>query len=204
MGTNPLETLMNEKKPSKHYVDNKRFLACIIEYKQKLKNAREAGKPDPIIPDYAGECILKIAENLANRHYSFSRYSYRDEMISDGIENCIKYFDRFDETKYSNPHTYFTTICWQANVQRINEEKKNKYIMYKSFEREMIHSSNSERFMQENSGLIDPEMYDNIAEYIESYEKKEAEKKEKRASKIKEKKVKDSLELFFGGDNENE
>lgn len=187
---------MEEKKKKHNYVDNKKFYECIVNYKAKLKEARAAGKIDPQIPDYAGECIMKIAENLA-RHYRFSGYSFKDEMILEGIETCIKYFDRFDETKYNNPHTYFTTICWQANIQRINIERKNRYILYKSFEREIVHSENGERFLQENSDIIPEGMYDNIGEYIEVYEKQEEEKKQKRAEKLREKRVKDSLELFF-------
>lgn len=195
---------LKKKKIPKHYVDNKKFLECIIEYKTKLKAARENGTREPLIPDFAGECIQKIAENLAFRFHKFSRYSYRDEMASDAIMNCIKYFDRFDENKYSNPHAYFTMVCFQANVNRIKLEQKNRYIIYKSFEREMIMTEHGEQLMAETSSLLSKEMYDNIGEYIVNYEEKEKARKVKRNEKLQEKKAKDSLELFFVNEEDNE
>lgn len=187
------------KKSPNQYVDNKKFLQVIKDYKLACRKADSEGRERPSIPDYAGECILKIATNLKN-HRRFIMYSYKDEMASDAIVNCILYFDRFDENRFSNPHAYYTMVCWQAFIHRINGERKERYVLYKSFEREMIMSGDSERIRSESEGLLTEEMYDNIASYIEDFEKSEKEKKQKRTDKLREKKVKDSLELFFVDD----
>lgn len=175
-----------KKKNPNNYVDNKKFYEIIVEYKKKLRLFQEGVGKEPQIPDYAGDCILKIAQNLVLLP-QFNRYSYKEEMISDGIENSIKYFNNFDENKYTNPHAYFTTICFQANVNRIKREQKNRYGIYKSFEREMIFSENGERLLQETAGLKTEALYDNILEFIENYERKEKERKIKQKEKLREK-----------------
>ena len=110
-----------------HYVNNADFLAAIIEYQKKCAEAEEAGEEKPQIPNYLGECILKIATKLANRP-NFINYSYKDDMILDGIENCIMYFDNFNPEKSSNPFSYFTQIIYYAFLRRIDKEKKQSYI----------------------------------------------------------------------------
>jgi len=92
---------MTEKKP-KHYVNNTDFLNALIEYREKCDIAKKEGKQDPQIPNYIGECFLKIAEHLS-RKPNFISYSFRDEMIADGIENCLMYFRNFDPLKSKNP-----------------------------------------------------------------------------------------------------
>jgi len=118
---------MSEKKKPVHYVDNARFLAEIEQYKKACLEAEEAGDDKPRIPNYLGECILKIATKLANRP-NFINYSYKDDMILDGIENCIMYFDNFDPAKSKNPFSYFTQIIYYAFLRRIEKEKKQSYI----------------------------------------------------------------------------
>jgi len=192
---------MTKKSTKKHYVDNKAFYECIKSYKQAVKEAEEQGKQKPRIPEYAGLCIQLIAENMAKRYYKFARYSYNDEMVSDSVLNCIKYFDNFDETKFNNPHAYFTQICYQANVQRVKIEKKNQYIKYKTFSDEMILSSDPDIVFHDRHGLIEKEVYDNMSVYIEDFETKEEDRREKRKEKIREKKMRDSLERFFEDDD---
>jgi len=109
------------------YVNNADFLAAIVEMKAKAKEAEEKGLPKPIVSNYIGECILKIATHLSYKP-NFINYSYRDEMISDGIENCLQYIDNFDPTKSNNPFAYFTQIIWYAFLRRIAKEKKQSYI----------------------------------------------------------------------------
>jgi hypothetical protein len=126
------------KAPVHHYVDNVRFYEAMKEYKAKVEIAKKAGlKRDdpgwPVVTEYIGECFLKIAKHLAFKA-NFINYSFRDEMISDGIENCLRYADNFDETKYKNPFAYFTQIVYFAFVRRIQAEKKElkrkyRYIM---------------------------------------------------------------------------
>lgn len=110
-----------------HYVNNAEMLESIKRYKADLKEARANGKEDPRIPEYLGECILKIANRLSHKH-NFINYSYRDDMILDGIENCIQCMNSFDPDKSSNPFSYFTQVIYFAFLRRIAKEKKQSYI----------------------------------------------------------------------------
>lgn len=110
-----------------HYVNNAEFLACIKEYKTRLTQAREEGTEEPRIPEYFGECVLKIANKLSHKP-NFIGYSYREDMILDGIENCIQCVDNFDPTKSGNPFAYFTQVIYFAFLRRIAKEKKQSYI----------------------------------------------------------------------------
>lgn len=112
---------------STHYVNNAEMLESIKQYKTQLREARENGTEEPRIPEYLGECILKIATRLSHKH-NFINYSYRDDMILDGIENCIQCMDSFDPSKSSNPFSYFTQVIYFAFLRRIAKEKKQSYI----------------------------------------------------------------------------
>ena len=118
------------KQKKHHYVDNKQFLAAIIKRKEEIKEAEDAGEPKPQITNYLGECILKIANHLSYRP-NFINYTYREEMISDGIENCLQYIDKFDPNMSSNPFAYFTQIIYYAFIRRITKEKKQQQIKEK-------------------------------------------------------------------------
>jgi len=115
------------EKIKKHYVNNPDFLEAVKKYKKAVAEAEACGDPKPQLSNYLGECILKIATKLANRP-NFINYSYKDDMILDGIENCIMYFDNFDPAKSSNPFSYFTQIIYYAFLRRIEKEKKQSYI----------------------------------------------------------------------------
>lgn len=112
---------------SKHYVNNADFLKAIIEYKQNVVEAQQANTTTPQIPNFIGECVLSIAQRLSFKP-NFVGYSFRDEMISDGIENCLMYFNNFNPEKSSNPFAYFTQIIWFAFIRRIQKEKKQTLI----------------------------------------------------------------------------
>lgn len=182
------------KKKKNHYVDNQKFYECIVEYKKSCEIAEAEGRDKPRIPEYAGGCILLIAENVAERYYKFARYSYNDEMKNDAILNCIKYFDSFDETRYTNPHAYFTMVCYRSNQMRIKIEQENQYVKFKHFDREVFQHSFGD-------DLIDKEMYDNINLYIDNFEKREEDRKKKRKEKMNEKKMRDSLDRFMEEDD---
>ena len=95
-----------------HYVDNEKFLVVMTEYRNAYLDGKEIGEiQKPIIPDYAGECFLKIAERLSHRP-NFINYAFREEMVSDGIENCVMYASNFNPEKSSNPFAYFTQITY--------------------------------------------------------------------------------------------
>ncbi len=110
-----------------HYVDNKEFLAAMIEYKEKCEKAKKRKRKNPPVTNYIGECFLKIANHLSYRP-NFINYTFRDDMISDGIENCLQYLDNFNPKKSNNPFAYFTQIIYYAFVRRIQKEKKQTTI----------------------------------------------------------------------------
>jgi len=115
------------KKKSEHYVNNKEFLAAMVEYKKLVDKAKKDGKKNPRVPDYVGECFLKIANHLSYRP-NFINYTYRDDMISDGIENCLQYLNNFNPATSNNPFAYFTQIIYYAFIRRIQKEKKQTTI----------------------------------------------------------------------------
>jgi hypothetical protein len=119
--------MAKDKKTKPHYVDNELFLKAMDEYKKVLTEAEESGEDKPIVPDYIGECIMKIATKLS---YSpnFINYSYREDMVLDGIENCIRYIHNFDSEKSKNPFSYFTQIIYFAFLRRIKKEKDQSVI----------------------------------------------------------------------------
>ena len=127
------------KKKSVHYVDNAKFLEAMKEWKEKCKDAEEAGDDPPRITDYIGECFLKIANGLSYRP-NFINYTYRQEMISDGIENCLQYIHNFDPEKSKNPFSYFTQIIYYAFIRRIQKEKKQSHIKNKIIEKRSYES----------------------------------------------------------------
>ena len=122
------------RKRSEHYVNNKEFLAAIIEYKQQIVDAEQLGNPKPRIPNYIGECFLKIATHLSYKP-NFVNYMFKDDMVCDGIENCVQYINNFNPEKSQNPFAYFTQIIHYAFLRRIQREKKQMEIKNKILER---------------------------------------------------------------------
>jgi hypothetical protein len=164
---------------AKHYVNNADFLAALISYRAACDAAKEAGKEEPIIPNYIGECFLKIANHLS-RKPNFISYSFREEMICDGIENCIMYFRNFDPTKSSNPFAYFTQVIYFAFLRRIQKEKKQLYVKYKATEQFGILDS-GEMYEDSDGNMKQFVLYDNISEFIQTFEEKKKEKKKTKA-----------------------
>ena len=115
------------KAKGEHYVDNKVFLQAMIEWKEKCKIAEEAEEQKPAVTNYIGECFLKIATHLSYRP-NFINYTYKDDMISDGIENCLQYASNFNPEKSNNPFAYFTQIIYYAFIRRIQKEKKQTHV----------------------------------------------------------------------------
>ena len=119
-----------KKKATQHYVDNKKFLEAMVIYRDKVNNAKENNRTKPDVTNYIGECFLKIANHLSYRP-NFINYTYRDDMISDGIENCLQYMNNFDPNKSTNPFAYFTQIIYYAFIRRIQKEKKQQQVKQK-------------------------------------------------------------------------
>lgn len=172
-----------------HYVDNKHLYQVIIEHKKNIKHAEQNGLPKPDIPNYVGKCILLIANRLSLKP-NFVNYSYREEMISDGIENCISYFDNFDPDKSNNPFAYFTQIIYYAFLRRIQKEKKQLYIKHKSFENSVVFNLAAE-FHDLDESEFAPKIEidnDNVFDFIKTFEDNLDKKRVKR---------KQGLEKFF-------
>jgi methyl-accepting chemotaxis protein len=119
-------------KPSErpHYVNNRDFSNAIVEYVTEANAAIEAGKQAPVVPNYIAECFLKICEGLS-RKSNFVRYSYREEMVMDAVENCLKAIKNYNienATRSGKPNAfgYFTQIAWFAFIRRIQREKKQQ------------------------------------------------------------------------------
>ena len=129
--------MASTKKKSEHYVNNKEFLAAMVEYRKSVNRAKKNKQEKPPVPNYIGECFLKIANHLSYRP-NFINYTFRDDMISDGIENCLQYLDNFNPKTSNNPFAYFTQIIYYAFVRRIQKEKKQSNIKYKMIEQANI------------------------------------------------------------------
>ena len=125
---------MTRRKRSEHYVNNKEFLAALIKYREDKDIAAAKGLPKPPIPRYIGECFLKIANHLSFKP-NFVNYMFKEDMISDGIENCVQYIHNFDPEKSENPFAYFTQIIHYAFLRRIQKEKRQLDIKTKIIEK---------------------------------------------------------------------
>ena len=157
-----------------HYIDNKIFLEEMITYKKKLTEAEGNGVVKPQLSEYVGKCFMMIAENLSHKP-NFLSYTFRDEMISDAIENCVLYAGNFDPSKSNNPFAYFTQIVYYSFLRRIQREKKQLYVKYKSAEMSgLIDEFNQ---LESDDGTTRQfELYDNISQFIESFENTRATK----------------------------
>ena len=176
--------MIRNKKKNPHYVNNKEFLEAMVAFKKMVKEAEENGKERPIVPMYVADCIMKIATHLSYKP-NFVNYTFREEMICDGIENCLQYIDNFDPDKSNNPFAYFTQIVYYAFLRRIQKEKKYLYTKFKASENINIFGETSE--VQEHDKKVD--FSDDIkynewtqeymSEFIENFEEHKRKKKRK-------------------------
>tara|TARA_R110002051_G_C8483239_1_gene461993 strand:- start:5 stop:619 length:615 start_codon:yes stop_codon:yes gene_type:complete len=168
---------------TEHYVNNKEFLKHMIEFKELTQIARTTGEPDPRIPDELGTIFVKIATHLSYKS-NFINYGFREDMVSDGIENCIQYIHNFDPDKSRNPFAYFTQIIYYAFLRRIQKEKKHLYVKYKSLENSQIMDDlqiGRTNDYSQVSSVGFSKLYDNMSDFIGTYE--EAIEKKKQTKK---------------------
>ena len=188
--------MTTSKKSKEHYVSNKEFLAAMIVYKKMCKQAEKDGQPHPLVTDYIGTCFLKIANHLSYRP-NFINYTFRDDMISDGIENCLQYLDNFDPDKSNNPFAYFTQIIYYAFIRRIQKEKKQTTIKHKLLldsnfddmslqpgEDREFHNQFTE-FLKKNLPMEETPKVESLTTYREIKKEKEKLKKKKNNKKGK-------------------
>lgn len=190
----------------KHYVNNEKFLEEMKVFRQSVLQSKENGTERPRVPNYIGDCLFKIATHLA-RKPNFANYTFKEDMVSDGVENCLLYIDNFDPDKSSNPFAYFTQIIYYAFLRRIQKEKKHLYIKYKSIENEVINQlieNNGEDYV---TGHLNGAMHDSYSEefirdFIETFEVNKKQKTAK-AKTTKKAKTPSVLEEFMESENAN-
>ena len=151
---------MKKAKEKPHYVDNKKFLEAMVEHRDKCEKAEKQNKKKPEVTNYIGECFLKIANHLSYRP-NFINYTFRDDMISDGIENCLQYMNNFNPDKSKNPFAYFTQIIYYAFIRRIQKEKKQIQIKSK-----LIQNAGVENMMDQLQG-DDAQYQSQLLDYLQ-------------------------------------
>lgn len=168
-----------------HYVDNKKLYLAIVEYRQKVKEYESQEKPVPPIPSYIGHCMLMIANRLSTKP-NFINYPYREEMVSDGVENCISYFNNYDPDRYDNPFAYFTQIIYFAFLRRIQKEKKQLYIKHKAFENSVVMNEvfDQQELDDEFVGIPMDVDNENMNDFIRNFEDNLDKKRKKRKQGI--------------------
>jgi len=134
----PKSSSLAIKREGVHYVNNRDFSMAVVEYVKSVKAAKQANKDIPRITEYIGRCFLRIAEGLSHKP-NFIRYTYREEMVMDAVENCIKAIMNYNidaATRTGNPNAfaYFTQISYYAFIRRITKEKKQQDIKYRYIE----------------------------------------------------------------------
>ena len=173
---------------SKHYVNNAKFLEEITIYREEYLKTKDSNLEPPMLPDYIGECFMLIAERLSHRP-NFINYAFREDMISDGIENCLQYVNNFNPEKSKNPFSYFTQIIYYAFIRRIQKEKKQTHVKHKIIEKSMMPTFEQNPLDETNYGN---QYMDYLQKNMLPQDGQEVYK-----SKSKKKETKKSLENFY-------
>jgi len=193
----------------KHYVNNEQFLQEMKVFRAAVLESKANNTERPRVPNYIGDCLFKIATHLA-RKPNFANYTFKEDMVSDGVENCLLYIDNFDPDKSSNPFAYFTQIIYYAFLRRIQKEKKHLYIKYKSMENEVINQlveNNGEEYVTShlNGAMHDSYSEEFISDFIKTFENNKQTKIAKAATTktrtTKKKKTASVLEEFMEKDD---
>jgi len=188
-----------KKKKRAHYVNNEEFLQALIQYKKDCYDAENSGEDKPQIPNFIGECLLKIATHLSYKP-NFINYSYRDDMILDGVENCILYLSNFNPEKSKNPFSYFTQIIYYAFLRRIMKERKQSYVKNKIIQElpmEVFDQLEGDEAFYTNQYIDFRRSTQNFDDYIERRKAKKTEDRLKRSMGL------DELALDNGEDDES-
>ncbi len=174
-------------KKDSDYIDNVKFLREITNYRNKYQeHLKDSSIEKPRISEYLGFCFLKIAEGQSKRK-NFYGYTYREEMISDGYFDCVKYANVFNPEKTNNPFAYFSQVCFYAFIRKIGKEKKHYYTLCKAIENSEIFGllSTSQDHGEEDLAIIDDVGYNKesrmkMSKFMEDYETAKEKKIEKR------------------------
>jgi len=171
------------KRKKHNYVDNKKFLEEMINYRNSVLQATDSEAERPRVPYYIGDCIMKIATHLSYKP-NFINYTFREEMVADGVENCLQYIDNFNPDKSRNPFAYFTQIIYFAFLRRIQKEKKYLYTKYKASENVNLFGETAEKSGNDNVSFDNKIKYNEWSEeymndFIENFEENKRRKKRK-------------------------
>lgn len=196
------------KRKSIHYVNNKEFSNAVVEYCKVLAEAKQKDDPLPKVPDYIASCFLRIAEGLSHKS-NFIRYTYREEMVMDAVENCLRAIENYNieaATRTGNPNAfaYFTQISWYAFLRRIAKEKKQqdvklKYISQSGLEQHVYGADDPQAASVVNSFL------DQLKDRIDKVKEKDTEfkvyMKEEKLRRKRVLKVDSDLQRFIDDDD---
>ena len=190
--------MTSKAKQRPHYVDNKKFSLAVVEYVETVNEAREADSEIPKVTDYIATCFMKISEGLSHRP-NFVRYTYREEMVMDAVENCLRAIGNYNietatRTGKPNAFSYFTQICYFAFIRRITKEKKQQDIKFKFIEKMGI-----EDFVQMG---MDSEGAEQTMAYVDTLRQRigtirTKDEAIKKFAKEEKKREKEKLELFM-------
>ena len=169
-------------KEKPHYVNNAQFSTSVVDYVQTVRKAKKANKKIPIVPDYIAECFLKIAEGLSHKS-NFVRYTYREEMVMDAVENCLKAIENYNieaatRTGKPNAFAYFTQISWYAFLRRIEREKKQQDIKLRYINHSGIENFLDNELADGQSASVAQAFVDQLRIRIDEVKEKDAEWKE--------------------------
>ena len=181
------------KQKSIHYVNNNDFSHAVVEYVRTVDEARKDKTDIPKVPDYIAQSFLRIAEGLSHKS-NFIRYTYREEMVMDAVENCLKAISNYNietatRTGKPNAFAYFTQITWYAFLRRIAKEKKQQDVKLK-----YLTNSGIENFLNNELGDVNSQQaithfVDTLKERIDKVKvadsyMKQVVKKEKKKRKV--------------------
>lgn len=169
-------------KDKPHYVNNAEFSQAVVDHVTIVDEARKKGEPLPKVPDYIAQCFLKICEGLSHKS-NFVRYTYREEMVMDAVENCLKAIENYNleaatRTGKPNAFAYFTQISWYAFLRRIEKEKKQQDIKMKYINQSGIENFLDNELGDEQSAAVAQAFVDQLRIRIDEVKEKDAEWKE--------------------------
>ena len=127
-----------KKKREKDYLNNANFCAVLVKW-----NSERKIDPSILMPNYLGECFIKIVNNYGNRN-NFSGYTYLEDMKAEALVLCIKYGHNFNPEISSNAFSYFTQLTHNCFLQVLKKEKQQQEL----------------RFQLVKEGTINSEAYD--------------------------------------------
>ena len=174
-------------KKKSNYLDNASFMEALLIYKEECVLAKNSGLPRPKVPEYIGECFLKLSTNFAKK-LSFSGYSFKEDMIGDSLVNCLEYMDNFDPAKSKNPFAYFTQYVYFAFLRKIDSEKKYKTLKFKLLDNMDIFGEFSAKQENDNSeydNTYSKYMHSNMREDAFEYDEKRKKKQIQQKKLIK-------------------